>query len=299
MCERPFLILVLGWNLVGLFLPAVAYTKPTAAQQMMQQGAKQVRLGKKLHRVSSQQIQLGNQLIQKSNRLQFLARQPKANPELKEIATDLAKKAENIRNEGAQFRTTANDLVAAGTHLLRLGFSDQQGINLDSVQQLKLESARVPETTAHNSPFRDLRSSKLDAAAAQNQIEKPKIGQTMQSQNIPKKLDTNPMILSANGEYFGYISTEEGIKLNRIHNWTLIVMTSLGEPATQLKVDVEGSMPGHVHGMPTRPQTLTEEKPGVYKIGGMKFQMPGWWVITFLINKDTPQEDRITFNILL
>jgi hypothetical protein len=37
---------------------------------------------------------------------------------------------------------------------------------------------------------------------------------------------------------------------------------------------------------------------GSYLIGGMKFSMPGWWIIEFRV-KAGDKEDTVTFNLLL
>ena len=64
-------------------------------------------------------------------------------------------------------------------------------------------------------------------------------------------------------------------------------------------------MPGHVHGLPTKPRITQEIEPGVYIVDGVKFQMKGWWVMKFVllphkeIKQDKTQADFFTFNLVL
>jgi hypothetical protein len=57
-------------------------------------------------------------------------------------------------------------------------------------------------------------------------------------------------------------------------------------------------MPEHGHGMPTQPEVTQELSGGEYLVEGMKFSMPGWWVMKFHI-KTIDKEDHATFNLLL
>lgn len=86
------------------------------------------------------------------------------------------------------------------------------------------------------------------------------------------------------------------VPLNRIHSWLLTVQDSMGQPVSGLHVQVDGDMPAHGHGMPTRPRVTREVAPGAYLVEGMKFTMPGWWTVTFYLRagQDT---DAVTFNL--
>ncbi|MCK7471462.1 MAG: FixH family protein [Desulfomicrobium escambiense] len=58
----------------------------------------------------------------------------------------------------------------------------------------------------------------------------------------------------------------------------------------------DGTMPEHGHGLPTKPRMTQELGSGVYLIEGMKFNMPGWWMVTFTVIAGG-QRDSATFNI--
>jgi hypothetical protein len=51
-------------------------------------------------------------------------------------------------------------------------------------------------------------------------------------------------------------------------------------------------MPQHGHGLPTRPRVTRELAGGVYEVGGVRFNMGGWWELKFTIGGDT-----VTFNL--
>lgn len=61
---------------------------------------------------------------------------------------------------------------------------------------------------------------------------------------------------------------------------------------------VDGGMPQHGHGLPTKPKMTKSMGNGVYEIGGVRFNMGGWWVFKLAI-KSTYGTDTVTFNLAL
>ena len=57
-------------------------------------------------------------------------------------------------------------------------------------------------------------------------------------------------------------------------------------------------MPERHSGLPTQPEIVKGIGPGNYIIDGLKFSMPGWWVVTFHIEAGEMM-DNVTFNLLL
>ena len=83
--------------------------------------------------------------------------------------------------------------------------------------------------------------------------------------------------------------------INQIHSWQVKLSTPDGAPVTHARINVDGGMPQHGHGLPTRPQVTRELADGTYLVEGMKFSMTGWWEIKLAI--DGPQgADKVTFN---
>ena len=99
-------------------------------------------------------------------------------------------------------------------------------------------------------------------------------------------------------------SNQSPIPLQNIHSWTLHVETADGKPAENLKIFVNGGMPMHRHGFPTRPKVSDHLGDGDYRVDGIKFNMAGHWEMRFNITeKGKPagrgNEDRVIFKINL
>jgi len=89
--------------------------------------------------------------------------------------------------------------------------------------------------------------------------------------------------LSERGVYTLQIeSSLEPIAINRMHSWALHI-SAAGEPVTNAELVVEGGMPAHDHGLPTRPRITEELGEGNYRLGGMRFHMQGEWEISIEI----------------
>lgn len=95
-----------------------------------------------------------------------------------------------------------------------------------------------------------------------------------------------------------FISEVEPVPLNKIHGWKLYLETADGVPVEMANIAVSGEMPEHSHGMPTKPAVTRNLGGGVYIVSGMKFQMPGWWVVEVAVSSGG-KEDKATFNLLL
>ncbi len=88
------------------------------------------------------------------------------------------------------------------------------------------------------------------------------------------------------------------IEINQIHSWTLHVETPEGKAVENAQITVDGGMPQHGHGLPTRPQVTQDLGNGDYLVEGLKFQMIGWWEVRYTITA-SEQSDSITFNLVL
>ena len=88
------------------------------------------------------------------------------------------------------------------------------------------------------------------------------------------------------------------IAVNQIHSWTLHVETADGRPVEAAQIRVDGDMPQHGHGLPTRPQVTRYLGDGDYLVEGVKFHMPGWWVMDFEIQAGE-NTDTVRFNLML
>ena len=117
--------------------------------------------------------------------------------------------------------------------------------------------------------------------------------------DLPSDLDYSTTRASEN-ELFrvSYASSEDDVPVNQMHQWTLHVETLDGQPVEDATIAVDGDMPQHGHGLPTRPQVTQNLGNGDYLVEGMKFQMGGWWVMDFTISANG-QTDAVHFNMML
>lgn len=114
---------------------------------------------------------------------------------------------------------------------------------------------------------------------------------------VPSDLDYSTTRLSDNGLFrVSYTASTGAVPINQMHQWTLHVETAEGQPITDATITVDGDMPQHGHGMPTKPRVTKNLGNGDYLVEGMKFQMGGWWVMDFTITADG-QTDSVHFNI--
>ncbi len=105
--------------------------------------------------------------------------------------------------------------------------------------------------------------------------------------------------LTDNGLYrISFTSALDPIAINELHSWTLRVETADGQPVDDALIAVDGGMPGHGHGLPTQPQVTQNLGNGDYLLEGVRFQMPGAWVMRFDVAADG-QSDGVTFELVL
>ena len=115
----------------------------------------------------------------------------------------------------------------------------------------------------------------------------------------PRDLDYSRTRQSAGGAYRVTIRPQgDTIPQGKLHAWTLHVETAAGAPADSARVRVDGGMPQHGHGLPTKPRVTRALGNGDHLVEGMKFNMGGWWVVTFAI-AGSAGADSVTFNLSL
>ena len=115
----------------------------------------------------------------------------------------------------------------------------------------------------------------------------------------PRDLDLTLRHPSAQGRYVVQMEPPAAAPaINQMHAWQIRLNRPDGTPVRGARFAVDGGMPQHGHGLPTRPQVTQELADGTYLMEGMKFSMTGWWEIKLAI--DSPEgADRVTFNTLV
>jgi hypothetical protein len=120
----------------------------------------------------------------------------------------------------------------------------------------------------------------------------------------PADLDYSRTRVSESGAYRATIKPQgDSIPQGRLQSWTLRIETASGAPVNAASVGVDGGMPQHGHGLPTKPRARRVGE-GEYLVEGLKFNMGGWWVVKFRVAPATggaaggvAGSDSIVFNL--
>jgi len=83
-----------------------------------------------------------------------------------------------------------------------------------------------------------------------------------------------------------YTTSDGDPEINKMHDWIVHIENDDGLEIEDAIVDVEGGMPEHNHGLPTKPLITAELGGGDYKLEGMRFHMSGYWEIIVSITTD-------------
>jgi hypothetical protein len=103
---------------------------------------------------------------------------------------------------------------------------------------------------------------------------------------------------SARGLYVATIEPTETLRVRRMHRLRLTLRAADQAPVEDVSITIDGGMPEHGHGLPTKPRVTGNPGPGVYQIDGLKFNMGGWWELRFRI-ASAAGTDSVTFNLEL
>ena len=115
----------------------------------------------------------------------------------------------------------------------------------------------------------------------------------------PKDLDVSLEKPSASGVYrVALVPPAHAPAINQMHSWKVKLTTPDGAPVHGARFAVDGGMPQHGHGLPTRPRVTRELAEGTYQLDGMKFSMTGWWEVKLDIQAP-PGFDKVTFNTVI
>ena len=113
----------------------------------------------------------------------------------------------------------------------------------------------------------------------------------------PADLDYSRTRISEAGRYKATIKPDgDTIPKGKLQRWTLHLETANGAPVDACTITVDGGMPQHGHGLPTKPRVTRPLGNGDHLVEGMKFNMGGWWVVRFAITSSAGT-DTVTFNL--
>jgi hypothetical protein len=117
--------------------------------------------------------------------------------------------------------------------------------------------------------------------------------------STPRDLDLSLRHPSAQGRYVVQMDPPAAAPaINQLHAWQIRLHRPDGTPVRDARFAVDGGMPQHGHGLPTRPQVTQELADGTYLMEGMKFSMTGWWEIKLAIQA-AEGADSVVFNTVV
>ena len=115
----------------------------------------------------------------------------------------------------------------------------------------------------------------------------------------PADLDYSRTRASEGGLYRATIRPQgDTIPKGKLQRWTLHLETADGRALDSASIAVDGGMPQHGHGLPTKPRVTRALGNGDHLVEGMKFNMGGWWVVKFRVAA-TAGADSLVFNLKL
>lgn len=104
--------------------------------------------------------------------------------------------------------------------------------------------------------------------------------------------------VSRGGTFTATVQPEAPLRKGTLQKVRLLVVDSAGQPVRAATVTIDGGMPQHGHGLPTKPRVSPTTVDGEYLVEGLRFNMGGWWELRFAVVGATAT-DSVTFNVRL
>lgn len=104
--------------------------------------------------------------------------------------------------------------------------------------------------------------------------------------------------VSASGIYTATLQPDAPLRPRKMLTVSVRLTDRNGQPVDHAEIAVDGGMPQHRHGLPTRPRVTGAAGNGTYTIEGVRFNMGGWWEFRLKITA-AAGTDIVTFNLKL
>jgi hypothetical protein len=101
---------------------------------------------------------------------------------------------------------------------------------------------------------------------------------------------------SAKGVYTATLQPSRPIRPRQMQTVRVVVTDASGQMVDNAAIAIDGGMPQHGHGLPTKPKVTKNPGGGLYEIEGVRFNMGGWWEFTLAITGPAGT-DLVTFNL--
>ena len=103
---------------------------------------------------------------------------------------------------------------------------------------------------------------------------------------------------SANRMYVATLEPSRQLRPRQMQTMRVAIVDGNGRAVNGATIAIDGGMPQHGHGLPTRPRMTRAIGDGTYEIEGVRFNMGGWWEFKLTINSERGA-DTVTFNLSL
>ena len=103
---------------------------------------------------------------------------------------------------------------------------------------------------------------------------------------------------SAAGRYVATLEPAKPLHPRQMQTVRVSVRDAEGRAIEEAEISIDGGMPQHGHGLPTRPRVTRNLGDGIYEIEGVRFNMGGWWEFKLAI-AGSRGADTVTFNLEL
>jgi hypothetical protein len=103
---------------------------------------------------------------------------------------------------------------------------------------------------------------------------------------------------SVEGRYVATLEPAKPLRPRQMQTVRVTVRDADGRAVDEAQISIDGGMPQHGHGLPTRPRVTRNLGDGMYEIEGVRFNMGGWWEFKLAI-AGSHGADTVTFNLSL
>lgn len=101
---------------------------------------------------------------------------------------------------------------------------------------------------------------------------------------------------SVAGRYVATLKPAKPLRPRQMQTVRVTVRDAEGRAIDEAQIAIDGGMPQHGHGLPTRPRVTRNLGDGIYEIEGVRFNMGGWWEFKLAI-AGSRGADTVTFNL--
>ena len=115
------------------------------------------------------------------------------------------------------------------------------------------------------------------------------------SRPVATEFGTGPRA-SAARQFTATLQPDQPLRPRRMQTVRVAITDNTGRPVDDATIHVDGGMPQHGHGLPTRPRVTRALGDGLYEIEGVRFNMGGWWEFKLAISAPAGT-DVVTFNL--